>query len=335
MRRVLGSAGSVWNSAFPGQQPGSNHRDRLFLESGTDINADVSRIQADILGIPAPHLLRQDFARLRGHQVVVLTIDIQQRHGELVEIHPALSQRQLPLHQEVILVQVLDHLPKSFTRNVRTVEDPFLHPDKVFHEIFVVHIFQKPQIFIQKEPGRIEEEEGRSHQVAGQVAEGIHQTVDVNLLHPDIQEGLGGIEVRGRDGGDQVSDLFRVESRIDDRKGPPEAHPHEIYLGHPMPAVDKFHDVIHIAVDMVIQGKKLISAGWGAPFNEIDLQAFLEEIVDDTPVRLEIQQGFPVKQSVDQEQRRFETGRFRPVIFEPDPVGLKDQFVRRGPDIRG
>ena len=125
---------------------------------------------------------------------------------------------------------------------------------------------------------------------------------------------LGVVKVRGSSGGDQVPDLFRVESRIDDREGPPQAHPHEIHLGNPMPAADKFH-VIHIAVDMVIQGEKLISAGRGAPFNEIDLHPFLEEIVDDTPVRLEVQQGFPVKQSVHQQQRGFETGRFRPVIF--------------------
>src|SRR5665647_1686555 len=74
---------------LPGQQPGSNLGDRLFLKSGTDINADMSRIQTDILGIPAPNLFRQDFACLRGHQVVVLTIDIQQRHGDPLEIYEA------------------------------------------------------------------------------------------------------------------------------------------------------------------------------------------------------------------------------------------------------
>ena len=134
--------------------------------------------------------------------MVVLTIKIDQRHGQLAQIHPFPVQAHFALNQQVVFIAVFNELAECFSRDVGTVENPAFHAHEVFHKIPVVHVFHEADIFINHQPRRIEQEKTKIHQIAGNIAERADHPIGVNILHPYMQKALVRVKTRRRNRGD-------------------------------------------------------------------------------------------------------------------------------------
>ena len=106
--------------------------------------------------------------------------------------------------------------------------------------------------------------------------------------------------------------------------------PMRLILAMPCSLADEIDDVVHVTVDMVVDGQEAILAGRIAPVDHIEVDALLRKFFDHAPLRLQIEHGLPVDQGIDHQQRRLERGlRFRGrVMLQLYPVLLIDDFVR-------
>ena len=139
------------------RQPGGNLGGEFALGLAADVDPDVAGAQADILRILAAHGLGETIAGLGGHEMVILAVNVEQRHGQLLEVHRLAAHRQFALDQEVLLVAVANKLFENSPRKVRAVEDPLFHAEKILNELLVVHMLHEADVFVEHEAGRIEQ----------------------------------------------------------------------------------------------------------------------------------------------------------------------------------
>ena len=151
----------------------------------------------------------------------------------LLQIDSSSADFQPVLNEQILLVTILDKLPEYFARQIRTVKYPFFHADKIFHKILVVHIFHEPHVFVNHQPGRIQQQEAEIHHICRNVAVYVHHPVRIDMLCPDMQQSFVGIKIRRGNRGDQVFDLVRIKRGIDDAKGAAHADAHEVDPGSP------------------------------------------------------------------------------------------------------
>ena len=111
--------------ALPFLEPLRDLRCELLLALGTDVNPDMSRLQADVLGVFAADMPGQLLAGFRRHKMVVLPVEIEHRHRDIFQIHALAVQFHFALDQQVLLVAVFYELPECGGRDVGAVENPF------------------------------------------------------------------------------------------------------------------------------------------------------------------------------------------------------------------
>src|SRR5208337_5396379 len=105
-------------------------------------------IEANVLSVCSPDPARRKLAGLWRDQMVIAAINVKDGHGNLPEVDPAAPQFHFALDEQIILIAIFDELPKGLTRNVRAVEYPLLHADKILHECPIVHILKETYVLI-------------------------------------------------------------------------------------------------------------------------------------------------------------------------------------------
>ncbi len=316
-------------------QPLNDLGGELLLETGTDVDADVAGLQADVLGILAAHPAGEQLASRRWHQVIEQAVKIEQRHGDLLQVHPLAAQFHLALDEEVLLVAVADELAEGFAGHVGAVEDPLLHAHEVFHEGLVVHVLHESDVLVDHQPGRVQQQKTEVHHVTGHVAVSVDHAVDIELLHPDVQQALIGVEIGGRHRGDQVFDLLGVQGRIHHAEGAAHADAHQVDLVDAVFLADEIHGAVYVTVDVVVDGQKPVLAAGIAPVDHVQVHAVVQETLHHAAAGLQVEHGLPVDQGIDYQQGCFELD-FPPgpVVLELDAVFLPDDIVGRCRDAR-
>ncbi|OQC73364.1 MAG: hypothetical protein BWX45_00513 [Deltaproteobacteria bacterium ADurb.Bin002] len=267
--------------------------------------------------------------------MVILAEKVQKRHGDFFQIHFFSAHKHFVLNQQIVFVAVFHKLAEGFPGDVGAVEDPALHAHEVFHEIPIVHVFHEADVLVDHQTGGVEQQEAEIHQIAGNIAEGADHPIRVHVLHPDVQQAFVRVEVGRRDGGDQVFDFFRMQRGVNDAKGSAHADAHQIDFGDAVFPPDEIHNIVHVAVDMIVNGQETILAGGIAPVHHVQVDAFLQKRFHDASVRLQVQHRFAVDQRVHHQQRDVQLV-FRlfvaGVVLEADAVFFVHDFIRRRSD---
>jgi hypothetical protein len=311
-------------------QPLHNLWGKGLLGFAADVNADVAGVQADILDILAGHRLDDGFAGFGRNQVVQAAVKIQQRHGDVAQIH-APAHHHFALDQQVLLVAVVDELPEGLSGHIRAVENPFFHAHEVFQKSFVFEMLHQPHVLVQHQAGRIEQEEAEIEQVAGNVAEGFDHLVGIHVPHPGVQQSLVGVEIGRRYRGHQVLDLMGMQRRIHHAEGAAHADAHQVDLIHVGPPADEIHGTIHVAVDMVVDGQVAVLARGIPPIDHVDIHALFEKSAHHGPVGLKVEHGFAVDQGIGDQQRCLDLSRgYRTVVLQTHAVVAVYDIVRGG-----
>ena len=89
-----------------------------------DDQADVPGADLHRFDVAGADVGADSFRRRRRDQVVVLGGQEQERAGDPREVDAAAAQRELALHQQVALVEVLDELAERLARDGDVVVDP-------------------------------------------------------------------------------------------------------------------------------------------------------------------------------------------------------------------
>ncbi len=164
---------------------------KFLLRLTADIDTDMAGIEAYIFGVLASHHTGDLFSSSGGHKMVVLAINIEKRHGDILQIHPLAADHELVLNEQISLVAVLDELSEGLARYIRAVENPFFHADKVFDKCLVVHVLHETHVFVDHQSCRIEEQKSEIHEVPGHVPEGVDHLVRIHRISSRHAAGPG------------------------------------------------------------------------------------------------------------------------------------------------
>src|SRR5439155_2971930 len=255
------------------------------------------------------------------HQVVLLGENVQHRHRDVLEIHPATAELDLALDEPVALVELLGELPERLAGLVRTVEDPLLHPHEVARLDRVVEDVYQIEVLLPGQPERLERQIGPVEHLARDVAQGVHHQVDVYIPGPEAQQVGAGVEVHGGDGRDEVLDLGGVKRAVAEAEGAALADTHQVDGIHLVPAAQDVHAAVDVAVDIVVQSEIAVARVGIAPIDQVDVEPALEQAPDDRAVLLEIDHVRPVHQRVHDEHR------YRVLDFDERAEAVEDQLV--------
>ena len=87
------------------------------------------------------------------------------------------------------------------------------------------------------------------------------------------------VEIYGGNHNYEISNLFRVECRIDCSESPTLANTQQINLVQLASLSDYIHSVIDVAVDIVVKGKIAVTGTWIAPVDYVDVLPMLQELI--------------------------------------------------------
>ena len=97
---------------------------------------------------------------------------------------------------------------------------------------------------------------------------------------------------------------------------------------------DEIDHVVHVAVDVVVQGQVPVLPRGVPQVDHVYFQARLEKRLHDAPPRLEIEHGFPVHLGINDEKGEIVAHFLRPVVLQPYPVVLVGDLVGGLGDVR-
>ena len=115
-------------------------------------------------------------------------IDVEQRHGDLLEVHLPAADLEFAFHELVALVEVPDELPQAFARLARAVKYPFLHSDEVQQLLLVLRHIQHPHVLADIQGEGHQHEKANVHEVSGNDSVGVDECVDIQIPGPAVQQ---------------------------------------------------------------------------------------------------------------------------------------------------
>ena len=101
--------------AIPLPKPFDNSRGKFLLGFGTDVYPYVTGIEAYILCIHTPDSTGDLVGGAGRNEVVVLGIDIEERHGDIAQIYHVSAYLHLVFYQKVIVIAVFYELPECLS----------------------------------------------------------------------------------------------------------------------------------------------------------------------------------------------------------------------------
>ena len=122
--------------------------------------------------------------------------------------------------------------------------------------------------------------------------------------------------------------------RIDYRIRSAHADSHQVDFFHLVRFTDVVDNVVHIAVNVVIDGQETVLARRVAPVDHVQVDSVLKKILDNAAAGLQVEHGFAIDQRVDHQKRMpvLALGDRR-VVLELDAVLLVNDLVRGGGDV--
>ncbi|OQB49904.1 MAG: hypothetical protein BWX99_02955 [Deltaproteobacteria bacterium ADurb.Bin151] len=120
-----------------------------------------------------------------------------------------------------------------------------------------------------------------------------------------MQKSLVGVKARRRNGGHQIFYFVRMLRRIHNTKTAAHAYSHEIDFGNVVFLADEIHNIVHITVDVIVNGQKTVFALGITPVHHVQVDPAIQKCFDNASVRLQIEHGFPVNQRIDHQQGNF------------------------------
>ena len=143
--------------------------------------------------------------------MVLSRVDVQHRRGDVLKINPPPAYANLPLHQLVLLVEVLDELPAGRAGLGRAVSDPPLHAQEGLQLALIPQLAQALPVFAPRATARVEEREEPVQALPRHIAPAIDPAVYVDAPHKMTEKIAPGVEVNRRDGGDQPGYFVRMQ----------------------------------------------------------------------------------------------------------------------------
>ena len=203
------------------------------------------------------------------------------------------------------MVEVLDELAEGFAGLVGAVENPLFHAQEVLQGFRVIQGVDQAQVFLAHELIRLQVEEGPVEHLAGNIAQGIHHQIDVDLLHPVGQHVVRGLEVDRGHHRHQILHFLRVQRRVTQGEGAALANAEEVDFVDVVAFADHVHATVEVAVDVVVQGEVAVGAIRVAPIHQIDILAGGHQPLHGGSIFLDVSHVGPVHQGVDDEQGCF------------------------------
>lgn len=160
-----------------------NRRRQLLLRASAHKHTDVSAREFIKLFVFGAHIIIQRNACCRRNEVILGRVNVQQRHGHILQLHGFAAYFQCAFHQFVTLVQVFQKLAETFTGLVRTVVNLFFHAQEVHHLVFVLQRIQHTHVFVHLHH-RLQHGKTVVQEITGHSAIGIHEAVDVHVFRP-------------------------------------------------------------------------------------------------------------------------------------------------------
>ena len=227
---------------------------------------------------------------------------------------------------------------------MRTVRQPFLHPQKIHELRLVIDDVDEIDIVFRQRAHRRHHREHRAHELARQHAVGIDQFVDilgVEAAGPDIEKAVVGglvldvgVEVDRGDGDDEVLHLLRMQRGVTGRKDAALADAEQrdlVVTGLLRDPVDGGIDVI---IDVIVDGQPALGSARLAPVDQPEIEPLRQQAAHQRTIGLEVGHGVSTDQAVGQKHRRLcRCCRHRLVMEQLDLVAAHDEMFRRRADI--
>src|SRR5680860_430054 len=267
--------------------------------------------------------------RAGRHEVILGGVDVEDRHGDVLQVDPPVAELHLSLYQFVLLVEVLDELAEGLTGLIGAVEDPLLHAEKALQTGLVLYGVDEPDILLRHELEGLEHQEPPVHEVPGDVPEGVDHGVHVQVLRPDVEQTVLGVEIHRGDHRDEVLHLPRVEGGIAERHRAALTNPQQVDLVQPVTLTDDIDAVVDVAVDVVVQGEVAVPSVDVTPVDQVQVETQIQQVLHHRAVMLDIDHVRPVDQGVDDQygdrMRVLHLGR---IVIKNGLVFLVDHFPR-------
>ena len=136
-------------------------------------------------------VLAQRLRALGRNDVVILRENIEHRHANLGQVDAASGELELARDKLVVLVEVLEPLLRRFARVIRPVGEPLFHAQEIQELLFVAHDVEKTDAVLGEAGQRRHHRKHEAHQIAGKIAVGLDQPVDVlrrEAPRPEVDE---------------------------------------------------------------------------------------------------------------------------------------------------
>ena len=268
--------------------------------------------------------------------MVIACIDIEDRDRYLFQVNLLPADAHFSFHQFVALVKIPGELAAGLSGLVGAVKNPLFHAHEHGEFVFVIQDIQRVQVFFAGQPIRPQEQEQPVQELAGNITQGVHDQVDVQVPDQVAEQVPVGMKVHRRDAGHQVGDFVLAQGRVTETERPPLAHPQQVYLICATPLPDKIHRVVQVTVDVIIQGQGLIVFIRVAPVKQVNVQAGTEQPLDQRTPVLQVHDVRPVDQGVDdQDGDAMGFGDERFVVVQPDLVLPVHLVPGRRADVNG
>ena len=227
---------------------------------------------------------------------------------------------------------------------MRTVREPFLHPQEIHEFRFVIDDVDEVDIVFRQRAHRRHHREHRAHELAWQYAVGIDQLVDilgVEAAGPDVQKAVVGglvldvgVKVDRGDGDDEILHLLGMQRGVAGRKDAAFADAEQrdlVVAGLLRDAVDGGIDVV---IDVVVDGEPSLGSARLAPVDQPEIEPLRQQASHQRAIGLKIGHGVSADQAVGQKHRR-PCGRLRHrlVMEQLDLVAAHDEMLRRRADV--
>ena len=230
------------------------------------------------------------------------------------QVDRAPAELELAAHQLVVLVQVHQPLLGRLAGVVRPVGEPLLHAQEVEQLLLVVEGVEQAEVVLGQRCARRHLREHEAHQLAGQVAVGLDQAVDVlaaQAARPQVDEAVVAARPSAWSGWKSTGVIvrirflhaLRVQRRIAQREHAALADAEQVDRRHAVRAADVLDAVVEVAVDVVLERQPAVAARRAAPVDRVEVHALREQVAQQRAVFLQVGHRVAADQAVGDQHR--------------------------------